>query len=85
MSYEIKIEDYVYTKIAKFVRMNIAYKFNATDCIVYVEFVDKDGIVISNTNVYISEEEYQMWTNNDDYIINLVLSKLGLSRFSEVI
>ena len=51
LSYEVKIEDYVYTKISKSVRINIAYKFNGTDCIVYFQLLDKDGLTISNTNL----------------------------------
>ena len=82
MSYEVIIEDYVHTRISKSVRLTIPYKLNSTYCIAYVEFVDKDGLVASNANLYISTEEYTLWTYNDEYIINIVLQKLGLIRQS---
>lgn len=60
----------VNTRISKSVRLTIPYKLKSTDCTVNCEFVDRDWLVVSNTNVYISPEEYTLWTDNDDYIIN---------------
>jgi len=50
------------------------------------EFVDvnvsikQDDRYIRNYTFHIEGEEYQNWGNNDEYLENLVLQKLGLER-----
>lgn len=39
------------------------------------------GTELSQTfNIQLTQEEYNAWGDNDDYLINLVLTKLGLER-----
>ena len=39
------------------------------------------GAKLSQTfNIQLTQEEYDAWGDNDDYLINLVLTKLGLER-----
>lgn len=39
------------------------------------------GIELSQTfTIQLTQEEYNAWGDNDDYLINLVLTKLGLEK-----
>lgn len=76
IDYEIPQEPKVATKI----RINIAEivfnksaKFN-----IYYQLENDD--IVKTELVNIENEEYKNWNNNDDYIIELVLSKLGLRK-----
>ena len=40
----------------------------------------QDGNYVDSKYMRIEGEEYQAWGNNDDYLENLVLQKLGLVR-----
>jgi hypothetical protein len=40
----------------------------------------QDNNFVSATNFRIEGEEYNNWGNNDEYLENLVLQKLGLTR-----
>ena len=41
---------------------------------------NENGNIFKVENVHIEGEEYNNWGNDDDYLANLVLSKLGLTR-----
>lgn len=47
--------------------------------IVNVLLYNSDNIVIQNQVITIEGEEYDLWGNDDDYLINLIASKLGLT------
>jgi len=57
----------------------IPYKLNAKDLIVYISY-KVNGETKKFEQVYISPEELSQWTTDDDYIQNLILSKLKLTR-----
>ncbi len=50
--------------------------------IIAYTLVDADMKMIKGVNMVITEEEYNGWTNNDDYITELTLSKTGLTKVS---
>lgn len=45
-----------------------------------VRLMDSDDNVISVESVLISGEEYNNWGSDDNYIENLILTKLGLQK-----
>lgn len=65
------------------VRMTINnFQLKATNCTVNVQKYDASNILIDVLNVFINDEEYAQWAYDDDYIIDLVLTKLGLTPAS---
>ena len=65
------------------IRMGINnFQLKAINCTVNVQKYDANNILIDVMNVFINDEEYAQWANDDDYIINLVLSKMGLTPAS---
>ena len=73
---DITLEAPVATSIAIDV-MEIVLKSHVT---VMVRFLNANGNLLKNEIVKIEGEEYNQWGNDDDYIINLVLSKLNLTK-----
>lgn len=68
------------------IRMSINnFQLKATSCDVLVQKLDENNNLIDIENVFINQEEYSNWSTDDDYIINLVLSKLGLSPASIIV
>lgn len=64
-------------------RMSINnFQLKATNCTVNVQKYDASNILIDIVNVFINDEEYAQWLNDDEYIINLVLTKLGMTPTS---
>lgn len=45
-----------------------------------VKCMDADGKVLTSREVEITKNEYDEWGTDDDYIVNLVLSKLNFER-----
>ena len=65
------------------IRMTINnFQLKATNCTVNVQKYDASNILIDVVNVFINDDEYEHWSYDDAYIIDLVLSKLGLSPAS---
>jgi len=56
------------------------FEFNAKSCDVSVEKYNENNVFLEVCTVSISEEEYSQWGSDDNYIINLVLKKLGMER-----
>jgi hypothetical protein len=40
---------------------------------------DADGNQLGRQTVDLSTEEYLLWNNNDDYVINLIATRLGFT------
>jgi hypothetical protein len=55
------------------------FQLKATNCTVNVQKYDASNLLIDVLNVFINDEEYSQWSYDDDYIINLVLTKLGMT------
>lgn len=49
---------------------------------VAVGMYSADGYVCDNRMLEISGDEYLAWNNNDEYLVNLVMTKLGLTPAS---
>lgn len=47
-----------------------------------VKILDANGSLLSIDYIKIEGAEYDNWGNNDTYIVNLILSKLGLTPAS---
>jgi len=58
------------------------FQLKATNCTVNVQKYDASNILIDVVNVFISDDEYEHWSYDDQYIIDLVLAKLGLTPAS---
>lgn len=50
-----------------------------------VLLLDKTFTVLKRTSFLIEGEEFSNWGSDDDYIINLILTKLGLTKEIRVI
>ena len=48
--------------------------------IMVVRYLNADGNLLDNKSVKISGAEYNAWGDDDSYITNLVLTKLGLTK-----
>lgn len=55
------------------------FQLKATNCTVNVQKYDASNLLIDVLNVFINDEEYSQWSYDDEYIINLVLTKLGMT------
>lgn len=58
------------------------FQLKATNCTVNVQKYDASNILIDVLNVSINDEEYAQWGYDDQYMIDLVLTKLGLTPAS---
>lgn len=68
-------------KVCKYASVSIhSFSLNATSCKVTVYLMDENQHVVDARNVDINEAEYALWGNDDNYIINLALSKAGVSK-----
>lgn len=66
------------------VRMSIQnFQLNASNCTVNVQKLDASNFILDIANVFINDEEYSQWSYDDNYIINLVLDKLGMIKKEE--
>ena len=45
-----------------------------------VRYLNNNGNLLDNKTVRIEGDEYNAWGDDDNYIINLVLTKLGLTK-----
>lgn len=76
----INIEPTDFVRSCVKLRMNINnFQLNATNCTVNVQKYDASNMLIDIVNVFINDEEYSQWSYDDQYMIDLVLSKLGMT------
>ena len=69
-------------KIVKYLDIIVVMvRLNGPKIIAYT-LVDADMKMIKGVNMVITEEEYNGWTNDDNYITQLTLSKTGLTKVS---
>jgi hypothetical protein len=48
--------------------------------IMVVHYLNANGNLLDNKTVKIEGDEYNAWGDDDNYITNLVLTKLGLTK-----
>ena len=75
--YQVEINPY--TKVANVAVLSTSVNLY-NNCIVNVRCFTDTNEVILNQNVVLSDEEYSQWGTDDNYIVDLVLSKCGLSK-----
>lgn len=51
-----------------------------TSCNTYWELCSAGNKMLANGNMFITEEEYVLWDENNSSLENIVLEKLGLER-----
>lgn len=51
---------------------------------IMIDVVDKKTKFILKNNIKLTEQEYELWADDNTYIEDLVLTKLGLTRWSEL-
>lgn len=81
----IKVQDKEQVKI--FVINNIEMRVVNLSLNKFVDVnvtLKQDNSFVSSVYLRIEGEEYAAWGNNDDYLENLILSKLGLTRKEDV-
>lgn len=62
------------------IRMRIdGFQLKAKSCRVRVDKLDATGNLIDLVDVEITEQEYAAWGQDDQYIIDLVVQKLGMT------
>jgi hypothetical protein len=72
-------KEYITVNVAKSVEMRVFYFIIGSSIEVNCSLKDENGNVFKIENIAISGDEYNNWGSDDSYLINLVLSKLGLS------
>lgn len=77
---KIEIEDYSIVKIATNISMEVYDLIFNTSVKVKVFYYDQYGIKLDETTLIIEGEDYLGWSNDDTYLENLVLNKLGLKK-----
>ena len=79
--YTVRVEDSpvvktftINTVIINIMRLDLfkSLTMNASTC--------QDTKIIDNTMIVMSGEDYDQWSNDDQYVINYVLNKLGLKQ-----
>ena len=63
ISFSIKITDFIFNQSVTLL----------------VTLYDTDGAIVENNFLILEGSDYNNWSNNDDYIINYVCQKFGLS------
>lgn len=75
----VNIQDYVDSKIAKKIELEvIQYNIN-TSAVIYVNFLNDKNEKTSSILVYIEEDDFNINWTTDNQLIDIVLRKLGLS------
>lgn len=80
----IEPKDITQVNTATNVEMHMSNLVLGTSIDINVLFKDSQGRVFKMELVRVQGDEYSQWGNDDNYLIDLVLSKLGLSRNAAV-
>ena len=73
-------KEYITVNVCKSVEMRVFHFIIGSSIEVNCLLKDENENVFKIENITISGDEYNNWGTDDDYLINLVLSKLGLSQ-----
>ena len=79
-SVEIKDYDLVETKTVKKVAIQVIQLVLNTSCKINYQLYDIDSKLIKCGLLDISGDEYAGWGASDDYLIDLVINKLGFAK-----
>jgi hypothetical protein len=72
-------KDYITTYTASTVELRVTDLVINSSVTVNVLIKDSNGNIFQVQNITLSGEEYNNWGNSDTYLVNTVLSKLGLT------
>ena len=61
------------------IKIDVDYKLGGV-CIALYRLFDSEGNQYTNGNIILTAEEVAAWGTDDNYIVNLILSKLGIER-----
>lgn len=78
---QIFVNEKNYTKVAKFVLFDVKLLLNIGAEINYSVCDDNGGTIKSDSYV-LTENEFSNWGNDDMYIVNLILTKEGLTSIA---
>ena len=76
---EVQPKDYITTYTAQTVELRVTELIINSSVSVNVLIKDGNDSIFQVQNVTLSGEEYNNWGNSDTYLVNTVLSKLGLT------
>ena len=80
MNIDIVPVDFVTINKAESIEMVVTSLEIGRNVVVTVYFKDKNSSTFKIEDVRIEGDEYNNWGNSDDYLVNMVLSKLGIKR-----
>lgn len=65
--------------IATAIRITVIELVMKSHVVLLVSFLKDDGTSVKNETVRIDGSDYSAWGTDDDYLINLVMEKFGLT------
>ena len=66
--------------VASSINMEVMEIVLKSHVMIVVHYLNSNGNLLKNEMVRIEGAEYDGWGNDDDYLINLVLTKLNLTK-----
>ena len=82
MSLSVEIETVKVEQDSNNLELIVPYVVGAKTLTVWAHFKGEMGDTLKYERVDISEDEFNQWTTDDQYMIDLVLSRLGVNRKS---
>jgi hypothetical protein len=80
-SFQVDINDVTLAApVVTRVEMEVMEMVLNSHVLMVVHYLNAAGNLLDNKYVKISGDEYNAWGDDDNYIINLVLTKLGLTK-----
>ena len=81
ISCEVEPSDYVTAvKVINHIKLQVLDLVLFQSVTIMVILCDENDCPIDNKIIRVEEDEYVMWSNDDNYLMELVLVKLGLSK-----
>ena len=77
----IQVEDKPIIKLANNIRITLQ-DLTLGNTAAFLVFINYDYKEIDRQEIVLSPEEYQAWGNDDEYIVNLILTKLDMKQKS---
>mgnify|MGYP000374421476 CR=1 FL=1 len=80
-SFQVDINDFTLAApVVTRVEMEVMEMVLNSHVVMIVHYLNAAGNLLDNKIVKIDGDEYNAWGDDDNYIINLVLTKLGLTK-----
>lgn len=62
----------------------LPFETSAVSCGTYYEIKTEAGELLASGNIQLTEEEFSEWSQDNTYVENIVLNKLGLTRLEVI-